>query len=161
MDTSMPREARQWLSVLDDVLDTKEAKLCVDSRKGGGGPRSGMCYIASRVAHDILESHHTERYTPVCSSGSWGTHWFLRNAETGTIVDLTGCQYSPELLIEIHNPSNCKAQGFVPTRAGSTWSKTSRMLQRMVIARHRSLYPPSMIKYHYGADKRTVCGVYK
>ena len=161
MDTSMPREARKWLSVLDDLLDTEKAKAMVCASKGGGGPRSGMCYIASRVAYELLSTHHTERYTPMCSSGVWGTHWFLRNAVSKTLVDLTGCQYSPELLRDIYISPKARAQGFVPTRAGSTWSSSSLELFRMVEARHRVLYPTVLRRYHYGADKKPTCGVYK
>ena len=97
----------------------------------------------------------------MCSRGLWGTHWYLRNVLSGAIVDLTGSQYDQKILAEAHSETNSRAQGFVPTSEGTTWSKKARILHRMVQARHRVLYPPASSFYHYGEEKKAICTVYK
>jgi hypothetical protein len=140
MYTDMPRQARKWLSVLDDVLDTDAARDLIDPSTGGGGPRSGLCYIASRVSYELLRHHHLDRWTAMRSKGHWGSHWWLRHNESGEYLDFTADQYEPAVLAEIRALENRRAAGFVPNVRGGTMCRRSTLLLRMVEAVYASRY---------------------
>lgn len=65
-------------------------------------PLAGHCYVASEAYYHLLEDQTA--WTPHWLSVEWDksanvkasmTHWFLKNKQTGQIVDLTAEQFDP------------------------------------------------------------------
>ena len=50
-------------------------------------PLFGHCYTASEVYYHLEGKE--KGYKPYCMEIEEGTHWFLRNPETGDIIDIT------------------------------------------------------------------------
>lgn len=59
-------------------------------------PLGGHCYVASEVLFHLTDGYeqwYVER-TKVRVEGDWFTHWYLRERETGQVVDLTAAQFT-------------------------------------------------------------------
>ncbi|MBD7912935.1 hypothetical protein [Clostridium cibarium] len=55
-------------------------------------PTTGYCYIISEaIYHYYADINYTPMYIPLPHNK--GTHWFLKNKQTGTILDFTANQF--------------------------------------------------------------------
>ena len=61
--------------------------------KGSANPLAGHCYVASEAAWHAMGGKDSG-YVPQTIRHEGATHWYLRHAEHGTILDLTASQFS-------------------------------------------------------------------
>lgn len=54
-------------------------------------PYTGHCYVASEVLYHLYGKQNG--YTPACMAHENTMHWFLRNKQTGQILDITVEQF--------------------------------------------------------------------
>lgn len=58
---------------------------------------SGHCYVASEAMYHLLPENIKNQYTPSVLKINNITHWFLKNQETGDIIDITKDQFNIQL----------------------------------------------------------------
>lgn len=77
----------------DDLLKPKFRRL---KQERNENYLWGHCYVASEVLYHVLGGSESE-YVPMRLKVGEITHWYLRNTETGDIVDITAKQFSYNL----------------------------------------------------------------
>lgn len=86
-----PQEISAIVARLQGIL-----KTCNDLRrepwKGSSNPLAGHCYVASETLFHLLGGA-TSAWTPQSISHEGSPHWYLKNKETGEIVDPTASQF--------------------------------------------------------------------
>jgi hypothetical protein len=65
----------------------------------------GHCYVATECLYHLLPQHIKSSYKPNTLKINGITHWFLKNKETGEVLDLTSKQFTQK--IEYYNSRGC------------------------------------------------------
>lgn len=65
----------------------------------------GHCYVATETLYHLLDCKTKEKYRPAILRINDDTHWFLKNVETGKILDITKEQFNFDLSYD--NARNC------------------------------------------------------
>jgi len=108
-----------------DIGNIIRSNLTDDLRKkqyqGDPNPMTGHCYVASEAFYHLCGGK--EVFTPMVMQVPTGTHWFLKQKESGAIIDLTADQFDLEL-----DYSTARGTGFL-TRLPS--ARTTTLIGRI------------------------------
>ncbi|WP_315922169.1 hypothetical protein [Mesorhizobium sp. SP-1A] len=114
-------------SLTHDLLTPKWRKIVGDS----AALFKGHCYAASEAIYHILGGSENGWVPQIVNHARWPeglgqgqTHWYLKNKNTGEIIDATAEQFSP-LLVNYENATGC---GFLT----SAPSKRARIIMDRV-----------------------------
>lgn len=75
------------------------------NQREGSNPLTGHCFVATEVAYHVwgkengFKPHVVSNKKIESDKSKQWTHWFLKNKETGAILDLTADQFDSETLV--------------------------------------------------------------
>ncbi len=79
------------MNLANAIISSLSDELRKPPYRGNPNPLAGHCYVASEAFFHLAGGQ--ERFTPMVTRVPGGTHWFLKDKETGEIVDLTAGQF--------------------------------------------------------------------
>jgi hypothetical protein len=87
----------------------------------------GHCYVSTETLYHLLDDEMQKKFKPAILKIGEITHWFLKNSETGEIIDVTKDQFDHKLSYE-----NAKFCSFLT----KTPSKRSLILINRIYAKN-------------------------
>lgn len=97
-------------SVLDGLTDKELTPRFRKERTQGCNPLTGHCFLATEAIWSLIRELNNEEYYYIpCHFRAHdfpeiGPHWFLKDYNTGHIIDLTFGQFPPEVMVNGHLP---------------------------------------------------------
>lgn len=85
----------------------------------------GHCYVATECLYHLLPQHIKSSYKPSILKIEGITHWFLRNKETGKVLDITSKQFPFKL-----DYTKSKGCGFLTKKSSK---RTTILIQRVLL----------------------------
>lgn len=122
-------------------------KACLQPKyQGLTNPLAGFCYTASEAIYHLSEDE-THPYCVRYGPAPHQTHWYLKLAETGEVVDVTGSQFSDMDAYALYDHGVRK--GFLTKRPSKrARAILDRINRRVYWVKQATNYSP------YGAEKR-------